>query len=192
MNSSTIVSRIHFTNSNGLRRMFQLQKIILTRIDNDIYSTDALSKSGIRNPEHVTEDDALSKEKEIDKFMTLISLSFKKIYKPTNNNLELHQTPVEHIRIILQESTEELARECQKLKRAKDAAYHKEKMLLCKQKEAGFQLNAEQVDWRDDTDDEPDDQELEAHYIYMTHIQEVTPGDFGNGYLRKGQKSKPK
>nr|GFC80986.1 retrovirus-related Pol polyprotein from transposon TNT 1-94 [Tanacetum cinerariifolium] len=37
-----------------------------------------------------------------------------------------------------------IARECQKLKRAKDAAYHREKMLLCKQEEAGIQLNAEQ------------------------------------------------
>nr|GFD09009.1 hypothetical protein [Tanacetum cinerariifolium] len=34
--------------------------------------------------------------------------------------------------------------ECQKPKRAKDAAYHREKMLLCKQEEAGIQLNAEQ------------------------------------------------
>nr|GEZ25432.1 hypothetical protein [Tanacetum cinerariifolium] len=68
-----------------------------------------------------------------------------------------------------------VARECQKLKRAKDAAYHKEKMLLCKQEEAGFQSNAEQADWRDDTDDEPEDQELEAHYIYMAQIQEVSP-----------------
>nr|GFC42845.1 hypothetical protein [Tanacetum cinerariifolium] len=25
----------------------------------------------------------------------------------------------------------------------------------------------EQADWRDDTDDEPDDQELKAHYMYM-------------------------
>ncbi|GJY41328.1 hypothetical protein Tco_0428598, partial [Tanacetum coccineum] len=32
-----------------------------------------------------------------------------------------------------------------------------------------------QVDWRDDTDDEPEDQELEAHYLYMEKIQEVTP-----------------
>nr|GEU47994.1 retrotransposon protein, putative, unclassified [Tanacetum cinerariifolium] len=36
-------------------------------------------------------------------------------------------------------------------------------------------LKAEQADWRDDTDDEPDDQELKAHYMYMTQIQEVTP-----------------
>nr|GFD43914.1 hypothetical protein [Tanacetum cinerariifolium] len=55
--------------------------------------------------------------------------------------------------------------ECQKPKREKDAAYHREKMLLCKQEEARIQLNAEQVDWKDDTDDESDDQELEAHYI---------------------------
>nr|GEY17415.1 hypothetical protein [Tanacetum cinerariifolium] len=48
-------------------------------------------------------------------------------------------------------------------------------MLLCKQEEAGIQLNAEQADWRDNTDDEPEDQELEAHYMYMAQIQEVTP-----------------
>nr|GEZ70009.1 hypothetical protein [Tanacetum cinerariifolium] len=62
-----------------------------------------------------------------------------------------------------------------KPKRAKDAAYHKEKMLLCKQEKVGFQLNAEQADWRDDTDNEPEDQELEAHYMYMIQIQEVNP-----------------
>ncbi|GKD33368.1 hypothetical protein Tco_1248877 [Tanacetum coccineum] len=38
-------------------------------------------------PDTVTEDDEMSKDKEIDKLMALISLSFKKIYKPTNNNL---------------------------------------------------------------------------------------------------------
>nr|GFD25373.1 hypothetical protein [Tanacetum cinerariifolium] len=35
----------------------------------------------------VDADDETSKDKEIDKLMALISLSFKKIYKPTNNNL---------------------------------------------------------------------------------------------------------
>nr|GEX67998.1 reverse transcriptase domain-containing protein [Tanacetum cinerariifolium] len=37
----------------------------------------------------VVEDVALSKEKEIDKLIALITLSFKKIYKPTNNNLRI-------------------------------------------------------------------------------------------------------
>nr|GEZ29933.1 hypothetical protein [Tanacetum cinerariifolium] len=41
-----------------------------------------------QEPEMVDEDDALSKEKEIDRLMALISPSFKKIYKPTNNNLK--------------------------------------------------------------------------------------------------------
>nr|GEZ73420.1 putative reverse transcriptase domain-containing protein [Tanacetum cinerariifolium] len=41
---------------------------------------------------------------------------------------------------------ENVARECHKPKWAKDAAYHKEKMILCKQEEAGFQLNAEQAE----------------------------------------------
>nr|GFB08614.1 hypothetical protein [Tanacetum cinerariifolium] len=48
-------------------------------------------------------------------------------------------------------------------------------MLLCKQEEAGIQFNAEQADWRDDTDDELEDQELEAHYMYMAQLQEVSP-----------------
>nr|GEX56307.1 integrase, catalytic region, zinc finger, CCHC-type, peptidase aspartic, catalytic [Tanacetum cinerariifolium] len=40
-----------------------------------------------QEPSMVAEDDETSKDKEIDTLMTLISLSFKKIYKPTNNNL---------------------------------------------------------------------------------------------------------
>nr|GEW35491.1 hypothetical protein [Tanacetum cinerariifolium] len=40
-----------------------------------------------QEPSMVAEDDETSKDKEIDKLMDLISLSFKKIYKPTNNNL---------------------------------------------------------------------------------------------------------
>ncbi|GJR93584.1 hypothetical protein Tco_0265758 [Tanacetum coccineum] len=40
-----------------------------------------------QEPAMVAEDDEISNEKEIYKLMALISLSFKKIYKPTNNNL---------------------------------------------------------------------------------------------------------
>ncbi|GJS05783.1 retrovirus-related pol polyprotein from transposon TNT 1-94 [Tanacetum coccineum] len=169
-------------------------------------------------PATVTEDDEMSKEKEIDKLMALISLSFKKIYKPTNNNLRTSSntsranqdnsprinrgtgydnqravnvvgarenvgTPVVQKSGIQCYNCKEyghVSRECQKPKRVKDAAYHKEKMLLCKQEEAGVQLNAEQADWKDDTDDESDDQELEAHYMYMAQLQEVTPDQVDN------------
>nr|GFC18125.1 hypothetical protein [Tanacetum cinerariifolium] len=41
-----------------------------------------------QEPSMVDDDDETSKDNEIDKLMDLISLSFKKIYKPTNNNLQ--------------------------------------------------------------------------------------------------------
>nr|GFC72113.1 hypothetical protein [Tanacetum cinerariifolium] len=157
-------------------------------------------------PSMVVEDDETSKDKEIDKLMALISLSFKKIYKPTNDNLRTssntsranhdnssrinrsagyeNQRTGNVVRAretvgltVVQKSGiqcynckefRHVAMECQKPKKAKDAAYHRENMLLCKQEEAGIQLNAEQADWRDDTDDDQlEDQELEAHYMYM-------------------------
>ncbi|GKA88623.1 retrovirus-related pol polyprotein from transposon TNT 1-94 [Tanacetum coccineum] len=71
------------------------------------------------------------------------------------------------------------AKECGKPKRVKDSTYHKEKMLLCKQAKKGVPLQAEQSDWLADTDEEIDEQELEAHYNYMAKIQEVPTADSG-------------
>nr|GEW13431.1 hypothetical protein [Tanacetum cinerariifolium] len=97
-----------------------------------------------QEPSMVAEDDDMSKEKEIDKLMALISLSFKKSTNLPTTTFKLHQTPAEQIRIILQGLTEALG-------------------LIIK----------EQANWRDDSDDESEDQELKAHYMYMTQIQEV-------------------
>nr|GFA49902.1 hypothetical protein [Tanacetum cinerariifolium] len=71
------------------------------------------------------------------------------------------------------------AKECRKPKRVKDSAYHKEKMLLCKQAEKGVSLQAEKYDWLADIDEEIDEQELEAHYSYMAKIQEVPTANKG-------------
>nr|GFA58301.1 hypothetical protein [Tanacetum cinerariifolium] len=203
----TTTERIHETYKNvsqeirdQLNAEAEAVQIILTGIDNDIYSTvDACLNDGeslesyysrsqqaaTRNrekaiinspqpiydqePSIVSEDDETSKDKEIDKLMALISLSFKKIYKPTNNNLRtssniscanqdnsprinrndgydnqrignvvgaretVDSTVVQKSRIQCYNYKEfrHIARECQKPKRAKDAAYHREKMLLC-------------------------------------------------------------
>ncbi|GJS78133.1 hypothetical protein Tco_0728014 [Tanacetum coccineum] len=70
------------------------------------------------------------------------------------------------------------AKECRKPKRVKDSMYHKEKMLLCKQAEKGVQLQAEQSDWLADTDEEIDEQELEAQLHYMAKNSGVPNADF--------------
>ncbi|GJS55732.1 reverse transcriptase domain-containing protein [Tanacetum coccineum] len=64
------------------------------------------------------------------------------------------------------------SQECKKPKRVKDYTYHKEKMLLCKQAEKGVPLQAEQANWLEDTDEEINEQELEAHCGFMAKIQE--------------------
>ncbi|GKD43382.1 hypothetical protein Tco_1268027 [Tanacetum coccineum] len=114
-----------------------------------------------QEPEMVAEDDAFSKEKEIDKLMALISLSFNKIYKLTNNNLRTSSNTSREN----QDNTSRINRGTgydnqivvNVVGVRENVAYHKEKILLCKQEEAGFQLNAKQAYWRDDTNDEHED-----------------------------------
>nr|GEW80118.1 putative RNA-directed DNA polymerase [Tanacetum cinerariifolium] len=100
----------------------------------------------------VVKDDEMSKDKEIDKLMALISLSFKKIYKPTNNNLRTSSNT-------------------SRANQDNSPRINKGTGMIIK----------EQADWRDDTDDESEDQELEAHYMYMAQIQEVSPDAANSG-----------
>ncbi|GJU35062.1 uncharacterized mitochondrial protein-like protein [Tanacetum coccineum] len=125
-------------------------QIILTGIDNDIYSrVDACPNA--------CEIWEMSKEKEIDKLMALISLSFKKIYKPTNNNLQTSSNTSRANR----DNSPRINRGTRyDNQRAVNVAGARENV-----EDDGVQLNAEQADWKDDTDDESNDQELEAYYI---------------------------
>nr|GEY35506.1 retrovirus-related Pol polyprotein from transposon TNT 1-94 [Tanacetum cinerariifolium] len=154
------------------------------------------------------------RDKDMQKNLALIAKYFKKIYKPTNNNIRTSSNPrnknidttpqykndnqskqfgnqmtvnVAGVRenvgspIVQQSGIQcfnyyefgHFAKECRKPKRVKDFAYHKENMLLCKQAEQGVLLQADQYDWLTDTDEEIDEQELEAHYSYMAKIQQT-------------------
>ncbi|GJY25878.1 hypothetical protein Tco_0400604 [Tanacetum coccineum] len=73
-------------------------------------------------------------------------------------------------------------------KRVKDYEYHKEKMMLYKKEAKGIPLSAEQSEWLQDIYDEPNEQELKAHYMYMARIHEVlhaTDDNFGPTYDTK-------
>nr|GEY30907.1 hypothetical protein [Tanacetum cinerariifolium] len=139
-------------------------QIILTGIDNDIYSTVYACPNAY---------DETSKDKEIDKLMALISLSFKKIYKPTNNNLRTSSNASRANQDNSPTINRSVGYENQRIDNVAGAR---------ETEEAGIQLNAEQADWRDETDDdELKDQELEAHYMYIAQIQEASPDAADSG-----------
>nr|GEX36281.1 hypothetical protein [Tanacetum cinerariifolium] len=117
------------------------------------------------------------RDKDMQKNLALIAKYFKKIYKPTNNNLRTSSNSKNKNVDMTPREYGHFAKECRKPKRVKDSANHKEKMLLCKQAEQGVPLQAEQYDWLPDMDEEVDEQELEAHYNYMAKIQEVPIAD---------------
>nr|GFC37383.1 hypothetical protein [Tanacetum cinerariifolium] len=115
-----------------------------------------------QEPFMVDDDEDTSKDKEIDKLMDLIFLSFKKIYKPTNNNLRTtsntSRTNQDNSPWIHRNAGYEGQRSGT-VARARDTV-------------GSSMLNAEQADWKDDTGDESYDQELEAHYMYMAKLQQ--------------------
>ncbi|GJZ27525.1 retrovirus-related pol polyprotein from transposon TNT 1-94 [Tanacetum coccineum] len=101
-------------------------------------------------------------------------------YKPTNNNLRTssnsrNKTEDTTPRYNMTISQGSLGIKSCWARKQKTGQYHKEKMMMCKQAEQGVPLQAEQADWLEDTDEEIDEQELEAHYSYMAKIQEVSP-----------------
>nr|GEU75646.1 hypothetical protein [Tanacetum cinerariifolium] len=119
------------------------------------------------------------RDKDMQKKLALIVKYFKKIYKPTNNNLRTSSNSKNKKVDTTPREFRYFTKECRKPKSIKDSAYHKEKMLLCKQAEQGVPLQAKQYDWLANTDEKVDEQELKAHYSYMAKIQEVPTADSG-------------
>ncbi|GJU15978.1 ribonuclease H-like domain-containing protein [Tanacetum coccineum] len=133
----------------------------------------------------LSEDQEMSKEKEIDKLMALISLSFKKIYKPTNNNLRTSSNTSR----ANQDNSPRINRGTgYDNQRAVNVAGARENVGTPVVQKSGIQCYnckeyghvSRESDWKDDTDDESEEQELEAHYMYMAQIQEVTPDPVDN------------
>ncbi|GJZ36917.1 reverse transcriptase domain-containing protein [Tanacetum coccineum] len=117
--------------------------------------------------EEDSDPEQAQRDKDMQKNLALIAKYFKKLYKPTNNNLRTYSNSrnknVDTIPRYLNENQTGV----QEAKREKELPYHKENMLLCKQAEKCVQLQAKQVDWLEDTDEEIDEQELESHYSFM-------------------------
>nr|GEU73459.1 hypothetical protein [Tanacetum cinerariifolium] len=196
----TIVKQQHKLDEVSYHKLFD----ILKQYQNEVYELRA---------EKLDKNDNLLalRDKDMQKNLALTAKYFKKIYKPTNNNLRtssnsknknVDTTPCfkndnqsgqfgnqralnvvaarDNVgsKVVQQSGIQcfncrefgHFAKECRKLKRVKDSAYHKEKMLLCKQAKQDVPLQAEQYDWLADTDEEVDEQELEAHYSYMSEI----------------------
>nr|GEX91101.1 hypothetical protein [Tanacetum cinerariifolium] len=140
--------------------------------------------------EEDSDPEQAQRDKDMQKNLALIAKYFKKIYKHTNNNLRTSSNSKnknvdttsrykndDHSGKVWDSEDSERCwhkgKGRKKPKRVKDSAYHKEKMLLCKQAEQGVPLQVEQYDWLADTNEEVDEQELEAHYSYMAKIQEA-------------------
>ncbi|GJR81447.1 hypothetical protein Tco_0152232 [Tanacetum coccineum] len=128
----------------------------------------------------------LALDKEIDKLIALISLSFKKIYKPTNNNLRTSSNTSranQDNSLRINRGTEYDNQRAVNVVGAREnigtLVVQKSGIQCYNYKEYGH-LNAKQADWKDDTDDESEDQELEAHYMYMSQIHKVTPDSVDN------------
>nr|GFA38000.1 hypothetical protein [Tanacetum cinerariifolium] len=140
------------------------------------------------SPEWSSDLEQAQRDKDMQKYLALIAKYFKKIYKPTNNNLRNSSNS----RNKNMDTTSRYKNDNQsgqfgnqrmmnvaEARENVDSVYHKEKMLLCKQAEKGVPLQAEQYDWLADTDEKIDEQELEAYYSYMAKIQEVPTAETG-------------
>nr|GEX78919.1 hypothetical protein [Tanacetum cinerariifolium] len=132
--------------------------LILTRIGNDLYSTVDACKTAHEMWEAI---ERLQQGKEIAKPITPLSES------AFEEDSDLEQA----------EKDKEMQKNLELIAKVKDSTYHKENMLLYKQAEKGVQLQPEQSDWLEDTNEEIDEQKLEAHYNYMAKIQEVPTVD---------------
>nr|GEY95556.1 hypothetical protein [Tanacetum cinerariifolium] len=175
----TIVKQQHKLDEVSYHKLFDILKQYQKEVNE--LRADRLARNA--NP--------LALDKDMQKNLAFIAKYFKKIYKHTNNNTRTssnsrnknvdttprYKNDNQSGQFRNQRTMNVVGVRENKAKRVKDSAYHKEKMLLCKQAEKGVPLQAEQYDCLADKDEEIDEQKLEAHYSYMEKIHEVPTAD---------------
>nr|GEU89916.1 retrovirus-related Pol polyprotein from transposon TNT 1-94 [Tanacetum cinerariifolium] len=114
--------------------------------------------------EEDSDPEQAQRDKDMQKNLALIAKYFKKIYKPTNNNLKTSSN-----------SRNKNGDTTLRYKNDDHSGY-----ALTARNLYILLRNAEkQYDWQANTDEEVGEQELEAHYSYMAKIQEVPTADTG-------------
>ncbi|GJW74991.1 hypothetical protein Tco_0134361 [Tanacetum coccineum] len=163
------------------------------------YKGKEIAKPIIPPSESASEEDSdpeqTQRDKDMQKNLAVIAKYFKKIYQPTNNNIKTSSnTRNKNVDTFPRYKNDNQtgqfgnqmtvtvagARETvgsQVVKQTRIQCFNcKEFRHFAKE----CFIKAEQVDWLEDTDEEVNEQELEAHYSFMAKIQEVLPADSGS------------
>nr|GEZ37920.1 hypothetical protein [Tanacetum cinerariifolium] len=123
-------------------------------------------------PEWLSNPEQAQRDKDMQKNLALIAKYFKKIYKPTNNNLRTSSNS----RINNVDTTPRYKNDDH------SGQFGNQRMVNVAGAREKVGSSAEQYDWLADTDEEVNEQELEAHYSYMAKIQEVPTADLGTDF----------
>ncbi|GJR61530.1 hypothetical protein Tco_1503692 [Tanacetum coccineum] len=118
------------------------------------------------------------REKQLQNNLALVAKFIKKIYsKPNNNNLRTSSnTRNKNMDTTSRSGNDKNTRQ---FLNQKTVTVIGARETVRNQAEKGVPLSAYQGDWLDDTDEELNEQELEAHCLYMTKIQEVSTTESG-------------
>ncbi|GJW80573.1 hypothetical protein Tco_0144548 [Tanacetum coccineum] len=106
------------------------------------------------------------RDKDMQKNLAFIAKYFKKTYKPTNNNL----------RTSLNSRNKNVDTSPRYKNDNQTGQFRNQRTVIVV---GAWETVVEQADWLEDTDEDIDEQELEAHYNFMEKIQEVPTVDSG-------------
>ncbi|GJR17088.1 retrovirus-related pol polyprotein from transposon TNT 1-94 [Tanacetum coccineum] len=123
---------------------------------------------------NATDPEQAKRDKDMQKNLALLAKYFKRLYKPTNNNLRTSSNS--------RNKTEDTTPRYNNDNLSGQFGNQRTMTVVGTRKTVGSPVvqqtriqcfNSEQADWLADTDEEIDEHELEAHYSFMAKIQEV-------------------